>query len=144
MAHTPHNSRRNNDGSNEKQVLPPIDLVNVESTLFNQQADECAKCIADNGESRHNKSTQLRRFYDEIVLWHEKVSFDDSKFEEYLPFIQMIVAKAAYAKGRDLIDKSFFNFLKNLIEQVNSLQTFNTLKTFMEAFMGFYKMYKSK
>lgn len=144
MAHTPHNSRRNNDGFNEKQVLPSIDLVNVKSTLFNQQADECAKCIADNGGSRHNKSTQLRRFYDEIVLWHEKVSFDDSKFEEYLPFIQMIVAKAAYAEGRDLIDKSFFNFLKNLIEQVDSLQTFNTLKTFMEAFMGFYKMHKPK
>ena len=56
----------------------------------------------------------------------------------------MIAAKVAYAKGRDLVDDSFLKLIQEGLNQVDSLQTFNTFKTFMEAFMGFYKMHSAE
>lgn len=130
----------------QKQVLPlpPFSLGEVTPTLFSETAKECAKVISDNGDRDKNKSTQLRRFYDEVCMWHEKIANDETKFAENLPFVRMVAAKVAYARGRDLVDDSFMDFMEKGLDQVDSIKTFNTFKTFMEAFMGFYKMYKPK
>ena len=121
----------------------------IEKSLFSTMAEDCAKVIAANGKGttgklEKNKSTQLRRFYDEICLWQEKNGSEESKFNDNLPFIHMIAAKVAYAKGRNLVDDSFLKLIQEGLNQVDSLQTFNTFKTFMEAFMGFYKMHSAE
>ncbi|MEJ2445574.1 MAG: type III-A CRISPR-associated protein Csm2 [Exilibacterium sp.] len=126
------------------QDLPQFSLAEVTPTLFSETAKACAKVISDNGGSGKNKSTQLRRFYDEICMWYEKVGNDDAKFKQNLPYVRMIAAKVAYARGRDLVDESFMKFMENGLNQIDSIKTFDTFKTFMEAFMGFYKMFKPK
>ncbi len=106
--------------------------------LFNGIAKEAAKTVA--GADRYrNKSTQLRRFYDELVLWETRASQQPDKFDDYLPFIRMINAKAAYAEGRKLVDRTFVNLLHNTLSQVKDAGTLTTCKLFWEAFMGFYK-----
>jgi CRISPR-associated protein Csm2 len=112
------------------------DKLNPE--LFNTIAKDAAKEVASGGD-RVNKATQLRKFYDELVLWDNKVLLHPEKFDEYLPFIRMLNAKVAYAEGRKLVDPNFVNLLHNGLKQVVCAETLHTFKLFMEAFMGFYK-----
>jgi len=110
----------------------------LDPELFNTIALEQAKTVASGGD-RKNKATQLRKFYDELVLWDSKVNQQPDKFDEYLPFIRMLNAKAAYAQGRNLVDENFVRLLNNGLKQVETAETLHTFKLFMEAFMGFYK-----
>jgi CRISPR-associated protein Csm2 len=111
--------------------------------LFNSIAKDVAIEVASGGD-RINKSTQLRKFYDEIVLWDNKVLMHPEKFDEYLPFIRMLNAKVAYAEGRKLVDFRFVNLVNNGLKQVICPITLHTFKLFMEAFMGFYKQVRDK
>jgi CRISPR-associated protein Csm2 len=96
-------------------------------------------------QQQKNKSSQLRRFYDELVMWYERVQFErtpaerEAKYQEVAPFIQMLVAKAAYANGRKHIDDTFEQMFSHVIRQISDADSLRHAKLFMEAFMGFYK-----
>lgn len=113
----------------------------IEPGLFDSTAKRAAKSVAD-CRREHNKSTQLRRFYDELVLWEEKVSQNTAKFDEHLPFIRMLKAKAAYAQGRKLVDPAFVELVEQTIDSVKNADDLRVAKLFLEAFMGFYKLEK--
>lgn len=149
--------QRNQHGghNNPRQELPDLDTSSirfdkVEADLFSKIAENTAKTIAANRGS--NKPTQLRRFYDEIVMWDNKLAqvqgenLEDrkeklaAKFNEYLPFIRMLNAKVAYARGRNLVDSNFTQLLSHCLGQMNTPEQMQTFKLFMEAFMGFYKV----
>ena len=142
------NKQRNHGGGswnqNRLSILDkqPIKFETIEADLFNQVAQATAKTIAEN--TRSNKPTQLRRFYDEIVMWENKVSMYPDRFDEYLPFIRMMNAKAAYALGRKLVDKNYCDLINHCLGQVNKPEQMRTFKLFMEAFMGFYKVERPK
>jgi CRISPR-associated protein Csm2 len=112
----------------------------LDPELFNIVAKDWAIAIAGNDPRKtDNKPTQLRKFYDELVLWDNKVLMHPEKFDDYLPFIRMLNAKAAYAKGRKLVDDKYVGLLNTGLQQVTDSETLHTFKLFMEAFMGFYK-----
>ena len=139
--------RQGYHGGREDRQSTPIDtseilLKNIKADLFDRIAQQAAETIADNRNS--NKPTQLRRFYDEIVMWESKVSQHPDKFDEYLPFIRMINAKAAYALGRKLVDDNFVKLISEGLKQIDSVSTMRHFKLFMEAFMGFYKEKRPK
>ncbi len=117
-----------------------IDLKEIKPELFNETAKQQGSHIADSSNDRTNKATQLRKFYDEIIMWDNKVAMHPDRFDEYLPFIRMLNAKAAYAQGRKLVDHNFVKLLSDCLRQVDSAETMRTFKLFMEAFMGFYKL----
>lgn len=136
------NRMRRRSDYDDKYKPPPIDtseiqLINIKADLFDRVAKQAAITVAANRYS--NKSLQLRRFYDEIVMWENKASRFPDKFDEYLPFIRMINAKAAYALGRKLIDDNFVTLINEGLSQVQDVKTLRHFKLFMEAFMGFYK-----
>lgn len=106
--------------------------------LFNELALQSAQAVS-RADTQRNKSSQLRRFYDELVLWETRVAQQPDKFAEYLPFIRMLNAKAAYAEGRKLVDRTYVKLLSHTLKEVNSAETLTTCKLFWEAFMGFYK-----
>ena len=130
----------------ESLPLDKIKLSAPDGALFDTTANACAFAVSENGkrDKDKNKATQLRRFYDEVCLWEEKVRVNESRFNEFLPFIKMLNAKVAYAKGRNLVDSSFADLMETCLKQVTSPATFYAFKTFFEAFMGFYKMHKPK
>lgn len=131
--HRPHQ----NDGGATPQFT--IKLVKpLDPELFNGTAKTAAEAVSNSDRNR-NKSTQLRRFYDELVLWETRANQQPAKFDEYLPFIRMINAKAAYAEGRKLVDRTFVNLLQQTLAEVKDPETLTTCKLFWEAFMGFYK-----
>ncbi len=130
---------------------------NLQDDIFSEVAKEKAFEIFQGGLDQRgnpskNKSTQLRKFYDELVMWADKVQMGiklepeqkssdvrEERYRESAPFIKMMTAKVAYAKGRGHVDESFEAMFSHCIKSITDAETLKHAKLFMEAFMGFYK-----
>lgn len=122
-------------------LLNQINFKEPSAELFDTTAEEIAKQLSNVGREM-NRSTQLRRFYDEICTWDAQIKQNPEKFASYLPLIRMLNAKAAYAQGRRLVDGQFASLMSNCLPKVTCLQTFANFKLFFEAFLGFYRLHK--
>jgi CRISPR-associated protein Csm2 len=111
--------------------------------LFDAQAERAAERVSQ-AVKEANKSSQLRRFYDELVMWQEKVGSSDERFTDCEPYIRMLKAKAAYAKGRGHVDANFRALFDRLIDQSTNAASLRQAKLFFEAFMAYYKIYRSQ
>lgn len=123
------------------------------SDIAKEKAYEIYQCGLDQrGKQEKNKSTQLRKFYDELVMWTDKVHVigklepgqksevvRKERYRQFAPFIKMLNAKVAYAKGRKHVDANFEAMFSHCITSVNDADSLKHAKLFMEAFMGFYK-----
>jgi len=124
--------------------LPSIQFVKdgeLAADLFDKQAKQAAEVVAD-CKLEENKSTQLRRFYDELVMWLDHVEQSPDRFASYLPMIRMLKAKAAYARGRKLVDQQFESLLGQIVDHATDPNRLRHSKLFFEAFLGFYKLEK--
>lgn len=110
--------------------------------IFSNIAQRAAQYIKSN--KNVNKTTQLRKFYDELAMWNDRVQLvrenKEVKFKELVPFIKMLKAKVAYAEGRKHVDKNFTEVFNRCIDQANNVETLRDAKLFMEAVMGFCKL----
>ena len=114
--------------------------------IFSDIAEAAAKRISQNGD-KQNKSTQLRKYYDELSMWDDKIHRAADKNAEYqksAPYIHMLKAKAAYAKGRSHVDDNFIAIFNRLLDQIDSAETLHHAKLFYEAMLGFRKAQESK
>ena len=112
------------------------------ATLFDKDAEDVAKRLdATGGTDKVNSSTQLRRFYDELVGWQERIGNDDARFKEYEAFVKMLNAKAEYAKGRrpQLVNQAFVDWFRDCIGQVSDARTLKHFRLHFEAMLGFLK-----
>ncbi len=125
-----------------RELLNAIQLIEPSADLYDTVAENTAKKLA-NHEGQLNKSTQIRRFYDELIMWQQKIRNNTDAYDQFLPMIRMLNAKAAYALGRKLVDQNFVDLLKHCLVQLKPGQpaVFDNFCLFMEAFMGFYKMH---
>jgi len=122
-------------------VLTINDTVNPE--LLKTYAEKYGKLLG--GMS----STQLRKFYDEVVLLEKRIIIDKQDFKIIYPSILMLHSKLAYAAGKEKNKgkkeslKGFMEFMKILVDKVDSSpekgkQDFRALKLFFEAVVGYY------
>lgn len=119
----------------------------LKAELFGSFAEEMAKemLLHRSDKSKENSPTQVRRFYDELAFWLDKIEMekDETKrnkvFENYSPYIQMIKAKLSYAYGRKLLSMEFRDIFCGLIKQINSPEALKNAKLFFEAYLGFAK-----
>jgi CRISPR-associated protein Csm2 len=109
----------------------------LDPELFNSIAKDAAEKVA--AVNDRNRSTQLRRFYDELCLWELRVTQHPEKFPDYLPFIRMLNAKVAYAEGRKLVDRTYVSLLHHTLREIKDPESLAACKLFWEAFTGFYK-----
>ena len=134
---------------------PAIDVSAVKlgekpsAELYSKIAEDAARDVSRFSGSRFNKSSQIRRFYDELVMWEQRVwtapkDQREAVFEEMNPYIQMLCAKAAYAKGRELIEVNFYTLFVQLVRQIKDAGTLRQAKLFFEAFLGFTKAFEKK
>lgn len=148
----------NNYGGNrsEPALLVTVNITGetVASDLYADQARRAADAC-NHGKNGSNASSQLRRLYDELVMWYDKVfakktpQEQEEAFQKYLPFIQMLRAKAAYSRGRKangktLIDETFYQLFDNLIRQIGKPENLKRARLFMEAFLGYKKYFEGK
>ena len=125
--------------------LNKIKLDKLEIDIFSDTARNAAELISQNKDK--NKSTQLRKFYDELAMWHDKVFQAASREEAYqnaAPFIQMLRAKAAYSKGRSHVDDNFIAVFNQIIGQIHNADTLKNAKLFFEAVLGFRRANEQK
>jgi CRISPR-associated protein Csm2 len=98
--------------------------------------------------NRLNKPSQIRKFYDELRMWEQKANTAEA-FGMFLPFIKMMNAKVAYAKGREFVDDQFAAWFSSCLSQIKQadeqgLAVFKNFCTLFEAFLGFYKVERPK
>lgn len=143
-----------------QQLLNKINLTAIDADLFDKTAEQIAKALNepikrsfDKHEKREvdkpaksaNKSTQIRRFYDDVLGWEEQlVSKNYQNYNELLPLIKMLNSKVAYAHARDNVDDQFRDFINHCIRQLKTdqPQTFKHFKLLFEAVLGFMKVRK--
>ena len=116
--------------------------------IFSDIAKSAAEDISQNKEQ--NKASQIRKYYDELLLWHNKIQQEQGdearqkKYHDAAPFIQMLKAKVAYARGRKsggktLLDDNFVAIFNHLIDQISDPATLKNAKLFFEAMLGYRK-----
>ena len=147
MVYNNQNFRRDDSAKRPGTPAPQVNISNLTASLFADQAQKAAQaCVAE----KENKTTQIRRFYDELVLWYDKVfavknsDEQDQRLERALPYIQMLRAKAAYARGRGLINDTFLEMFNHIIQQIQNKDQLKNAKLFMEAFLGYKKNLETK
>jgi len=116
----------------------------INPVLFSDTAEALAKELADdcrNNKKRLNKISQIRKFYDEVIRLNMASKGKNADWDSILPMINMIIAKTAYAKGRNLISNNFLLFIKSSIKQIKTPEDLAVFANFFEAFYGFYKLY---
>lgn len=114
----------------------------VTPELFSTIAEELARSFSQ--EKNRNKGTQVRKFYDEVLRLNSRVRAKRENWANIVPYVNMIIAKAAYAEGRNLVTQDFLAFIKKAVSQVKTPEDLDVFTTFFEAFMGFYKKYRPK
>jgi CRISPR-associated protein Csm2 len=143
-----NSSRNQQPPFNAQEAIQGIDFGSeINAELFGDIAQAKARLVAAAAkqDGRKNKSTQLRRFYDELVMWNDRVQTETTpekkaaKYTELAPYIKMLNAKVAYAKGREHVDDNFVAIYSRCIKQIQNAETLKQGKLFIEAFMGFYK-----
>ncbi|MCS6997526.1 MAG: type III-A CRISPR-associated protein Csm2 [Casimicrobiaceae bacterium] len=137
------------DESRDERRLIDVDSIRfgekIDPRLYSDIAEQAAKTVGAKGrQEKNNKPAQLRRFYDELLMLQEKVGSDKERFEQQRPFIEMLKAKVAYAKGREKVDENFVRLLRKVVDEVRDPETLKQARLFMEAFMAFYKLYGPK
>ena len=118
-----------------------ITLKKLSDNIFSDIAEAAAKHISSPNQ---NKASQIRKFYDELAMWDEKIHRNKAEYDKSAPFIHMLKAKVAYAKGRGHVDANFVAIFNHLIDQISDPQTLRHAKLFFEAMLGYRKAYETK
>lgn len=123
------------------QLKNPDGTINAQ--IFSKDAEKWAKAVHESGARSKNKSSQLRKFYDEFFKLNQRSSaYSDKEWARViLPQVHMLVPKVVYAKGRNLITKEFEQFIRGLVNQIQTKQDLKLAVDFFEAFIGFYRVY---
>ena len=117
----------------EKRTLDP--------KLFSDIAMVWADKIHESGGRDSNKRSQLRKFFDEVIRLNSLAKNNPDDWDKILPFVNMVIARAAYAEGRRKVSKEFLELMKNCIGQVQNNKDLDVFANFFEAFMGFYSQH---
>ncbi|MBN2568616.1 MAG: type III-A CRISPR-associated protein Csm2 [Deltaproteobacteria bacterium] len=119
----------------EKSTLNP--------TLFSDIAMGWAEKIHEGNVRQKdcNKRSQLRKFYDEVTRLNSRAKSKTEDWDNIVPFVNMLLAKAAYAEGRNKVSKDFSDLLKHCIGKIENEKDLDVFANFFEALMGFYRKY---
>lgn len=123
-------------------------------TLFSTVAEDEAKKVQSKATATVNKPTQLRKFFDEIISFEARYRMASGKagseeermriFKQQLPFAHMLVPKAKYAEARKLVSSEFVELIKSsILDNLKEPEDLRILKSFFEAFTGYYKYHNS-
>ena len=117
----------------QKRTLNPL--------LFSSVAEEWADKVYKSSERDKNKRSQLRKFYDEVLRLNALAKMSPGDWDNIHPYVNMLIAKVVYARGRNKVTQEFEDMLKSCIGHVQADKDLDVFANFFEAFMGFYRQY---
>lgn len=121
------------DDNKQSFNFKPLTEDNLANMISN--AEIIAKKIADEKDSY----TQIRKFYDELLLLQKQVKYNDYKKIE--PMICLLKSKSAYAHGRKNIHDTFFKFITKYIDYIKNTKDLDNFILYFEAVLGYLKYY---
>lgn len=110
-------------------------------TIFSEKAGELSKTLAG---QKGNKRTQIRKFYDEVLRLDQDAKRPETKWENIKARLHLLIPKAVYAQGRELVSREFVNFIMTSVNQIETKEDLAVFATLFEAFMGFYRLDRPK
>ncbi len=131
----------------------------VRKELFTKEAENWAKQLGESEEynaggyrnsrtkTRNNSKSQIRKFFDETLRYKtliENSSDVNEEFKKRLPYINMIISKAAYSVGRDKITKEFKEFIEDNLKSVKDFKDFKVFCQLFEAVVAYANQYVKK
>lgn len=93
------------------------------------------------------KSTQMRRFYDDLKAIERKVQLgkdlqeQQANFERERALIMMFKAKAVYAEKRGVSPRAFTEFIFNHMASIKDLNDFRAFIKVFEAVVAFHRFF---
>jgi len=136
-------------GANMKQLPIPQKVQyytdqakkNLDSALLESRSAEWAK---DFGEAL--KSSQLRRFYDDLKAIERKIMMgnQEENFERDRSLIALFKAKSVYAEKRKVSPPSFTQFIFDHVASINDLKDFKAFLKVFEAVVAYHKFFSSE
>lgn len=147
MAQAPFQQNRQREESPDRIVSEKIKenttkLKFGEETIPADLFDSVSKSVAEElnkAKDKFNKPTQIRRFYDELVGWQQRINGSENEFKKYEAFIRMMNAKVAYAKGRELVDANFEYWFTAANKATTNAKALDHFRLHFEAVLGFLK-----
>lgn len=117
-----------------RKIIDPFLYSKAAKQLSERFADQCEKT-----RNKRNRRTQIRKFYDEVVRLEMTAKSRGGEWQNILPLVHMLPAKAAYAEGRELVSEDFVSFIRGCVEQIEDPEDLTVFSNLFEAFMGFYR-----
>ncbi|TXG83032.1 MAG: type III-A CRISPR-associated protein Csm2 [Sphingomonadales bacterium] len=120
-------------------LLQRINLREPDADAFDVCAERIAKKLSETAQKDTNKSSQLRRFYNEVIRHYDACrGVDvDAVFSQRLPFIRMLSAQAKYAENRKKVDSNFTAFMQTNLRKIENARDLHNFRTLFEAVIGF-------
>ncbi len=113
-----------------------IDIQTPTADLYDCQAENFAKSF------NKPESSQLRHFYNELLKLEQiALKSTPEQWGNTLPLVRMLNAKVAYAKGRTLVDDTFYSVFSSIIKSIESPAHLTNAKRFIESTIGFKKLH---
>lgn len=114
-------------------------------TLFKKFVDEEARDRAQQFASL--KSTQMRRFYDDVKAIERKLSLgqdEDGREKSFAvehAMITMLKPKAVYAEKRKVAPRAFTQFVFDNVDSIHDLRDFEAFVRHFEAVVAYHKFF---
>lgn len=145
-----HAGGGNKGGSVHNDDLPTPSPVSYYSdsnkkTLKQELLDQ--KAISWANSFKDLKSSQMRRFYDDLKAIERKIlvagdiNAQEEAFRQNRAFITMFKAKAAYAQKRKVSPPDFTKFIFDHEASIKDLKDFKAFLKVFEAVVAFHKFY---
>jgi len=117
--------------------------------LMDEDAQDLGEALAVQDQL---KPSQLRRYYDDVGNLRARLDAIARKpgpdreqaFTLLRADFKMLKAKAAYARGRQLIPERLLQFFMDHVHSVNSANDFDVFCRHFQAVVAFHKFYKPK
>lgn len=118
-------------------------MLKLTEDLLKKEPEALAIEFVKQGKAKIT-STQIRKFYDDLVLLQSKVRTGMNFEEKILPLIKMTEAKIAYSVGRGVLAKLFYDRIFPYIERIQTKEDFDNFILFYQAVIAYMKFEEKK
>jgi len=119
-------------------------MLKLTEDLLKKEPEGLAVEFVKHSEKEKITSTQIRKFYDDLVLLQSKVRTGVNFEEKILPLIRMTEAKIAYSVGRRVLAKLFYDRISQYIQRIQTREDFDNFILFYQAVIAYMKFEEIK
>ncbi|MCH3916053.1 MAG: type III-A CRISPR-associated protein Csm2 [Spirochaetia bacterium] len=122
-------------------------MLKLTKELLTSIPEGIARDVMEHPKNKKASSTQIRKYYDDLLLLHSKAHVEGCTKENFhdsiLPLVAFSKAKLAYGVGRKVVTDEFRDKLVSYIDQIESRDDFDHFILFYQALIGYTKYYEN-